>query len=120
METYMRSPILASLFLAIIHPSYCLYAKEIPECEDDLKAISMEMLPIEPPRTEYHQSGTALARYTIHRSGAVSDVSFEDWRIQPADAYTSEWVRRSVLHWKYPMRKKSCRGHMKIVLKEMQ
>ena len=81
----------------------------LPPCEADLRPVEAEMLPLQPPRTEYDPGGSAVVEFGVAPTGAVSNPWFVEWSVTPSDEFMRDYVTRSVQGWRYPPRESSCR-----------
>jgi hypothetical protein len=108
----MRRFVVIALFLASAQGAAC--AAEPPKCEAGLKAEYRELLPLTPPRTEYVPRGFAVVEFTVNPSGAVSEVSFSEWKIPPSDSFMADYLVRSVQAWRFSPRENACREQQKL------
>ena len=81
----------------------------LPPCEADLRPVEAEMLPLQPPRTEFRPGGSVVVEFGVAPTGAVSNPWFVEWNVTPSDEFMRDYVTRSVLGWKYPPRESACR-----------
>ena len=90
---------------------------EPPTCEHDLRADHRDLLPLPAPRTEYDPQGSVVVDFTVNPNGTVSDASFSEWHISPADDFMADYLTKSVQTWNFPLRASACRAQQKIFLK---
>jgi hypothetical protein len=93
-----------------------LNAAELPQCEATFRPKYFEMLPLTPPHTEYEPHGFAVVNFIVGPNGLVSDVTLTEWHVEPSDDFMHQYMRNSVLAWKYPKRQSACRVEQTITL----
>jgi hypothetical protein len=91
-------------------------AAVLPQCEASLKAESLELLPLTAPRTEYNPQGSVVILFTVNADGTVSEVTFSDWKILPADDFMRDYLSKSVKAWRFPVRESACSGQQRITI----
>ena len=89
---------------------------EPPKCEASLRAESFGLLPLTAPRTEYNPQGSVVILFTVNADGTVSDVSFSDWNILPADGFMRDYLSKSVKAWRFPVRECACSGQQRTTI----